>query len=594
MRNLIKLWRLIPTCALPCLVTVSKVRAYESETNKDASKFLSNSRAAPLFEGASLGFDPDTETFLGGVGESLASSNASISEDDPPDDIAIESAHHSVDSSRIKYPNWAQSTRVWRGAMKPPQEQDEGGSEDEGAQDYVQQPERASSVPPAIERRPLLGRLPANHIQMVVTAVYLVATALSLATAALVYLTTSPTSTTGVYPILARSAGHLIAYALVSVVVAAGWLVAMQHHAREMIQISTFGVPIILGFVSLYGLLFSFHSATGHGYVHMALRLTALGIGGLAVGWTIVLQRSRHLVGKATEMVILAVELANSQPVVYGVAAVVGGLSLVITGLWGVLLARGFLEGRLSVLFALGFTFLYLWTWELLCCLQKCVVVGMAAHWYHQAPRPSSPHQSPTPPPAAPRMASRDAMETAVFNAFTVHFGSCCLAALLKVFGRLPLLIVPSRVGAALQAMAATAGQLAALPLLDSLALSAAVVLPGTLATGASAVTLPCFAATDRQAHRVARLLLSAARSCAALLVAIVAWTYADRTAVPSSVYGYLVGFIGFWVGWTIVGAADNTLGMTLDGLLVVYALDGMPKRRLDVERIFAAADGLV
>lgn len=564
------------------------------KTNSDASKFLSNSRVAPLFEGASGGFDPDTETFLGGVGESLASSNASISEDDPPDDIAIETAPQSIDSTRAKYPNWAHSTRVWRGDMKPPQEQDEAVSEDEGAQDYVEQPEHAANSQPAIERRPLLGSLPANHIQMVVTAVYLVATAFSLATAALVYLTTSPTSTSGAYPILARSAGHLVAYALVSVVVAAGWLVAMQHHAREMIQVSTFGVPIVLGFISLYGLLFSFHSAAGHAYVHLALRMTALAIGGLAVGWTIVLQKSRHLVGKATEMVILTVELANSQPIMYAVAAVVGALSLIITGLWGVLLARGFLEGRLSVLFALGFTFLYLWTWELLCCLQKCVVVGMAAHWYHQAPRPTTPHQSPPPPPPAPKMAGREAMEAAVFNAFTVHFGSCCLAAFLKVFGRVPLLVLPTRVGAALQAMVATAGQLVALPLLDSLALSAAVVLPGTLATGASAVTLPCFAAIDRQAHRVARILLSAARSCAALLVAVVAWIYADRSAVPSSVYGYLVGFIGFWVGWTIVGAADNTLGMALDGLLVVYALDGMPKRRLDVERIFAAADGLV
>lgn len=483
--------------------------------------------------------------------------------------------------------------------MHPPQEHDERLDEAQtGTEPPDQDATAAQPLRHGLRQRLSLANVPASRIQLVVTAVYLAAMAFSLATAALVYLTTSPSSNTGVYPIFARSAGHLIAYAAVSVLVAAGWLAAMQHHAREMIQLSTFGVPIVLVLISLYGLLFSFHSAVGHGYAHLALRLSALGIGGIAAGWTFMLQRNRNQIGKATEMIVIAVELANSQPAMYAVAAVVGAASLAITGLWGVLLARGFLEGRLSIFFAVGFTFLYLWTWELLCALQKCIIVGMAASWYHQAPRPTSPQardsrSSPT-PSAIRQLSNREMLETSVFNAFTVHAGSCCLASLLKLLGRLPLLLLPNRLGAALQTVVATAAQLTSLPLLDPLVLPTAVALPGTLAAGASAVTLPCFAATDRAAHSVARLLLSAVRSCAALMVAVVAWTYADRTAVPSSVYGYLVGFIGFWVGWTVVGAADNTIGMTLDGVLVAYALDGMPKRRLEVERIFAAADGLV
>lgn len=502
----------------------------------DASKFLSKSqRPAPLFDGALSGVDSDTEHFLN---ESMNSSTGS----DPPEDLHVE---------RPGYSLWAQNVQQW-------QEQSQTVSPPLAAEEVEVEPS-PESHPRAQE--PENNAENSSKLEVTIGIAYLVSMALSLATATLVTITAPPNRESSVYPLLVRSSKALIGYSCLSALIAFAWLRTMASNPRAMVQMGTITIPGFLVLVGLYSIVMSIHKAPHHGVAHAALRCSSLVPLSLAAGGVAYLRHRRDLVGRATEMIALVARIYSQAAFLWVVPLGLGLAALVSSALWALFITRGFLEGGFSILLALWFTFMYMWSWNTVCALTREVLAGVASQWY----------------------GAHEPMGLAV-PIYQAQLGSAALSALLQLVVRLPLLILPVRPvrwfgSLVISLMHASSGKL-----LDPFTLPTATICRCTLTEAAAKVSN----FDEDAAFRLAKVFLKASRICCSLSVALIAWVHADRLNDSTSVYGYVVASVALFFGWTIAGASENTLSMLLDGVRVCFLLDPTePRRNAEADRVF-------
>lgn len=400
----------------------------------------------------------------------------------------------------------------------------------------------------------------ARSLEAVVGIVYVCVTLLASATAVVVVLSTS-SSSYGVYPILAYSTKPFIIYNLGSLAVATSWLYAMRFYARAIVQLTTFTVPVILGLAAFQSVYASYHNAPDHAKTHIAFKIFSLIPLGLAILWVKLMRKYKHQLSNASEIVSFSVDVVKAMPQIFVVIACAVLSTSAITGLWLLSVSRGFLEGRLSVLLCLSLTFVYLWTWLVISAMLRCVIACIVSKWYYYGEKVNP----------------CDAIQQALYQCVSVHFSACSLGALLNLLIRIPLVTMPRIISMLIRVTVQQIVGAGASALLDPLTLPLAAITQQSYRNAALLIEGPKFRAVDRSTYELAKSLLTAVRACSAVMVAFAAWAHADRVDNSSNVYGYLVGIGAFFIAYTVVGAAENALGMIVDALFASYLLDGDP-----------------
>jgi len=569
-----------------------------------ASRYLSKSqRAVPLFNGQSTA-DSDVDDYIedmsgssgtnssGSESSSLHSESESDSPGDPPSDLLVERPRR---AHRKRAPKHKTGFSLWnKRPTQPPESSNPainpslgpiagptaGPSAGSSAKPNTAGPGAAAprSTRPsetATQAPSLRGDLEnglkrgGKPLDNTVAAVYVIAAAASLTTAFLVSFSAPPNGGS-VYPIFAYSARTLVGYAVLATAVSAAWLYCVRHFARAVVQVSVFAVPTVLIGTSVTSIAMSVHQSVGwHGLAHAALRVSALAPLGVALLWILYLRRVKDVMGKASDIVVLAAEVYDECTPMMTVLTMVSGIaSLMVTGLWSFFLARAFLEGRLGLLLGAWFTFMYLWTWGLLCALLRAVLASVTMEWYMEN-------------------SMTDVLGNSVYEAMSYHFSSACFSALIALLVRVPLLVLPASLGAVVQRFASVVFRASTARVLNPLALPTAVINRCSLNSAAEAINSAEFLAVDRRAYRLAKLFLVSARVCCSLVIGFVAWIHADRVQDVSSAYGYLVAIVALFIGWTVMGASENMLSMISDALLVNYVINDTSPRQQTVARLF-------
>lgn len=507
------------------------------KANLDASKFLNKPPAtAPLFQGSAEAFDSDTEAFLGWVDNSIASTSSSDdNENNPPDEIAIE---------RAPEPDWANFSTT-----QPIRQQ---------------QPQPGSPTPQVCAR-----------IEQLFAMIYIVLVAMTLAIGTLVSFSTNP-SLGGVYPVFGKSSGTLLVLGVFSILVAVAWLWCMRTHSREMVQLNTFAIPVVCCFTSLYAFIGSVHQAKNHFFVHTIMRVGALVPLLAAAGWFYVLRRDKQLVGRASDMITLALKTVDKSPAIMAIGTCCGLCATIFTYLWILFLSRAFLEGSLSLLFATLFSFVYIWTWSILCNIQKCLITLTTTHWVNNY---DSEHAT-----------VAKGTSWTQFIELAHRFGGCCFSSFLSIWvkgiwARAPGLVFGKWPSRFTQFWVYLLTPRTIVAILDPLTLPVAVVDRSSVVSAANRV-VELFDTVDRRTYWLAKMFLSATKLTFSLVVGFIGWIHADRADTAANIYSYLIAIAAFLIGWTVIGSAENTLSMILDALFVNYVLD--PRRNRELHRVFS------
>jgi hypothetical protein len=184
---------------------------------------------------------------------------------------------------------------------------------------------------------------------------------------------------------------------------------------------------------------------------------------------------------------------------------------------------------------------------------------------------------------AIPTPSSQAVMSAALHHANTTLFGSICFSAFLALLVRLPLLIAPRRFVGIIHLLCFqfVASPIAAL--INPLTLTYAAIHSQPLLASSRAVLNLKFVDTGgygrshhpRVAYRFSKMLLTAARTVAAMSLGIGAWVASARSVDGGSVYGYLVGLIAGCIGWCIIGATEGCLSNVVDATLVCVGSEG-------------------
>lgn len=572
-----------------------------------ASKYLSKSqRPAPLFNGGAQG-DSDMDDYMEAVSgstddesynsdsdsESLQSTSDSMNRTrqtdtnsiDPPSELLFERPKKKTDSQKKQkrkegYSLWKQNLKTWTKAsstsntgLGPKKRRNVPILTPDGSIYHTATSRNTwEDTEAGIELR--------KPLDNTVAAFYLVALSLSLAAGGLVAVTSSSNESNRVYSIFAYSARSLEAYTVFACVIASVWLFFIRTFTRAVVQTSVFGVPLVLLTISLGSLLTSIHHTTirWHGLSHAMIRMVSLVPLIIAILWILYLRRVKDVMGRAADIVVKSAEVYNNcAPSMIGLTMFSGIFSMAITGLWSIFLAKAFLEGYMSILLVAWFSFIYLWSWRIFCSLLHAVLTIHTTIWYSQF---SASSQDPI----------NGAMGTSIYRAVTFHFSSACLSGLVAVLVKGPLLILPRQISNILSGTASIALNTSAAKLLDPLTLPISVLRRCSLSTAANEVRSSKLGHIDLRAYRLAKLFLTAGRLWCSILIGFIAWIHADHSQDVSSVHGYWIGIVAFFIGWTIMGSTESILGMICDALVVNCVLQPESPRYEELKRLLAIA----
>lgn len=573
-----------------------------------ASKYLSKSqRPAPLFNGGAQG-DSDVDDYLEAVSgstdddsynsdsdsESMQSTSDSMNtarqtetnSPDPPSELLTERPKK-TDYPRKKqkrkegYSLWKQNVKTWAKASSLPSTSNNGHGPkpgrtssnpiSDGATDDSNELQNAWEDTEA-------GVAHRKPFDNTVAAFYLVALSLSLATGGLVVVTSSSNESNRVYLIFAYSAKSLAIYTVLACAIASAWLFCIRTFTRAVVQTSVFGVPLTLSAISLGSLLMSIHHTTlrWHGLSHALIRVVCLVPLAIALLWILYLRRVKDVMGRAADIVVKSAEVYNNcAPSMIGLTIFSGVSSIIITGVWSLFLAKAFLEGNMSILLVIWFSFMYLWSWSIFCSLLHAVLTIQTTIWYS---RDFSSGQDPI----------KGAMGTSIYRAVTFHFSSACLSGFIAILVKGPLLILPKQISSIVAGTASIVLNTSASRLLNPLTLPISVLRRCSLSSAANMIGSSKFENIDFRAYRLAKLFLVAGRLWCSILFGFIAWIHADRVQDVSSVHGYWIGIVALFIGWTIMGSTESVLGMICDALVVNCALQTESPKHEELKRLFA------
>jgi len=215
------------------------------------------------------------------------------------------------------------------------------------------------------------------------------------------------------------------------------------------------------------------------------------------------------------------------------------------------------------------FVCMYLWTLGVLANIQRVTISATVSHWYFY--RQSSQSFSPS-----------TTLSAATNHALTTMLGPICFSSFVGLMIRLPLLVLPGRIGNFVHIIC------------FNLVASPVTALSHPLTVTYAAVHSSSLVMASRQVHqlnligistasgkrysktgyRLAKMLLTATRWMTSLALGIGAWIRIAHTYNNGSLYGYVVGLFAGVIGWAILGAAEGTLSNIVDACLICVASD--------------------
>lgn len=454
--------------------------------------------------------------------------------------------------------------------------------------------------------------------------IFLIALAGMLSTFFLVWLHTGPRrSPVGdtVYAVLQKSFDMLAVDTLVSVIVSLVWLAALRSFARPLVSLMLVALPLLMITFSLYSFASSFGGRTrGSSLQDVVLRWASLVPAAGALLWLWLMVRSRRAIGQSVQMLQFSSSILAQNPGLLLVGFGCLGLVVVWTWAWLAMFTRVFMGGYFSrslVRFVIrasswwlgaAFVWIYLWTLAVVNGLHRATTAATVSQWYFHRNAPSTAAAG-----ALSRPPSREVVAAALGHGLTTVFGTICQSSLISLLVRIPLLLVPGRVGWLLRAAPATSCLPASVTgLANPLAISYAAIhshplaesargldqlglLTATVSSSSSSSSPPSGLLGDGRRGRggrpgpylLAKLLLGATRIMMATGLGLAGWVVTakqmpialpDGMGVRGSAYAYLVGLVASFIGYSVMGAMEGVLGGILDAVLVCYATE----RRMD------------
>ncbi|KAK6341097.1 hypothetical protein TWF696_009399 [Orbilia brochopaga] len=430
------------------------------------------------------------------------------------------------------------------------------------------------SIPPACDR--------------IWTKLYGVSMACMFATAFIVWLHTdeprgSPIGDS-VYLVLQRSLPLLALDTFVTICVACVWMLCLKYFIRPLLYLLCVLVPVVMLVLTIYPLVTSLNGPwKGKSLQDRVMRATSFFPLMLAFLWIYMLYRSRLALRKATSILQLSLTIFTENPALL----LCGFLTLVaiitFSWLWIFLVVRVFLNGRSSVIggvpvwqpdgtaWALGvfFVYLYLWTLGVLSNLQRVTTSATVSYWYFY--RKSAGVSSPI-----------ATVKAAMYHASTTMLGTVCFSSFVTLMVRLPLLVLPHRIGSLIHMLSFNLIASPIVALSDPLAVTYAAIHSLPLVQASRQIDrlrllsnkLSGQDSHTRRAYHLSKMLLTAARWMTSLALGIGAWIRTAHINDRGSLYGYVVGLLAGSIGWTILGAAERSLANVVDACLVCAASD--------------------
>ncbi|KAF3941246.1 hypothetical protein ABW19_dt0208653 [Dactylella cylindrospora] len=439
-------------------------------------------------------------------------------------------------------------------------------------------------IPQPVDQSPLV---PPSH-DGVWTKIYGISVAFMFATSFVVWLHTAEPKNSpigdSVYRVLRNSLPLLAMDTFVAILVACVWMLCLKYFIRPLLYILVVSVPIVMLSLTIYPLVTSLEGPwKGKSLQDRVMRVTSFFPLVLACFWVYLLYRGRGALHKATSILQLALTIFAENPALLLCGFITLLSTIFFTWLWIFLVIRVFLNGSSTIIggipvwqmdakaWILGvfFVCVYLWTLGILSNLQRVTISATVSHWYFY--RKSTGTFSPS-----------TTFSAATHHALTTMLGSVCFSSFVGLMIRLPLLVLPNRIGRIIHMVFfnLVASPIAALS--DPLTVTYAAIHSAPLIQasrqinqlGLGSEALRVRDSHTRSAYRLAKMLLTAARWMTSLALGIGAWVRTAHMIDGGSFYGYAVGLLAGSIGWAILGAAERSLANIVDACLICASSD--------------------
>ncbi|PQE04106.1 Choline transporter protein [Rutstroemia sp. NJR-2017a BVV2] len=464
---------------------------------------------------------------------------------------------------------------------------------------YPPPPSEADTVPATVGPSPLPDG-PKHDVFW--GSLFMISFGALFATFFLIYLHTStPGKALGdtIYTTL-NSSFHLFAVdTVVTIIVSFIWLALLRSFVRPLVFLIVLAVPVILLSFSLYPLVSSIKGTSERTSVQdRVMRWLSFIPSCLALLWVYTIYKGRKSLTKAISILEFASRILAASPGLAGLGFSTLAAVVIWTWVWLGMFTRVFLGGHLSksgffiidqTTWWLGvfFVVMYIWTVSVIGGVQRTTTAATVSQWYF--------HRN-----VQPALSSREVVGAAFTHSTTTIFGTICLSTLLALLIRLPLLIFPRRLVAAVSIVAYSIVPAPVSALLNPLTLTYAAIHSQPLqisARGLSQMTFltpqaPTTTLTPRSfssrthasqpllPYRLAKLLLHATRIIMALSLGFGGWVATARqlsitmpqgAGIKGSAYAYVVGLVASFIGWGVLGAMERVLSGIVDATVVCW-----------------------
>lgn len=410
-----------------------------------------------------------------------------------------------------------------------------------------------------------------------------------------------------------RGSTNLLAWdTFIAILVALIWLALLRNYVRTLVFAILVAVPVVLVAFSLYPLIASFRgSYNGHSIQDRAMRWLSPLPAIFAAVWTWNVITSRHSLARSVAILEFATRILAASPYLLVLGFATLAANVVFTWTWMLMFERIFLSGHFSsssnssssakkwVLdantwwLAAFFILHYLWTLGVLAGLQRASTAATVSQWYF--------HRFSLPQPG-----SREVVKASLGHSFGALFGTICLGTFVSLLVRLPVLLLPGRVGGLVNwvcfywLVPTSVGAIT-----DPLTLTYAAVHSQPLGiaarglgqlglgSGSGGAGLGADGRGRRGGaggggglvpYRLAKLLLQSTRWIMSFALGMAGWVRTARNlelsgpssgsggGVRGSLYAYVVGLIAGTIGFAVLGAVENVVGAVLDAVVVCWA----------------------
>lgn len=382
-----------------------------------------------------------------------------------------------------------------------------------------------------------------------------------------------------------------------AVFVALLWFALLRSFARPLVYLMLIAVPVIMFSFSMLSLTASYKGSVRTSIQDKAMRWLSLIPLTLSFVWGYTIWKGRHSITKATGILEFSTKILAANPALLpmGIVTLVSVVSF--TWLWLVMFTRVFLGGHLArsgsifvvdgVTWWLGvfFIIMYVWSISVINGIQRATTGATVSQWYFHRGQ-------------FPTLSSQDTVQSAFFHATTTLFGTICLATLLALLIRLPLLILPRKVNRMVQAIAYNFVPNSIMALTNPLTLTYAAIHSQPLEASAQGISAMHFLSasvptttltprtfsarsrghTSLAAYNLAKLILHATRYIMAASLGLGGWVAAARqlsvgadSSLKGSAYAYVVGLVAGFIGWNVLGAMEGVLSGIVDSAVVCY-----------------------